>query len=201
MPGLTVVFTPEHLSLLPLQTLHRLRNLAATFSAALDDELSHREAEPRLAEEGLSPQSRALLLVGNRQLLHQALVYLDDPSPELSDVRNLAVILLHIQRTNKAGLSDKSDQDDCQVLSVLSEYVHNQGLPNILDRVLGSSDADALLRVPDRLLMDFQLAVQKSFGSLHCLIDHQRTPYSFGEAVLEFLKLIREYRSTLQVCS
>ena len=199
MPGLPAVFKPDHLSLLPLQTLHRLRNLAASFSAALDDEFSRRQAQPRLAEEGLSPQSRALLLVGSRQLLHQALVFLDEPSSELSDSRSLALILLHIQRTNKAGVLGKSDHDDCLALSVLCDLVHNHGLPHILDRLLGSADADALLPVPDRLLVDFQRALQQSVGSLHALIEHQRTPHSFGEAVLDFLKLIRQYRSTFQV--
>ncbi len=58
-------------------------------------------------EEGLSPQTRALLLVGSRQLLHQAVVFLDESSPELSDVRSLVVILLHIQRTNKTGVLGK----------------------------------------------------------------------------------------------
>jgi hypothetical protein len=48
-------------------------------------------------------------------------------------------------------------------------------------------------------LVHFQLALQKSVGSLHALIEHQRTPHSFGEAVLDFLKRIRQYRSTLQV--
>jgi hypothetical protein len=137
MPGLPAAFTPDHLSLLLLQTLNRLRNLAASFSAALDDEFSRRQAQPRLAEEGLSPQSRDLLLVGSRQLLHQALVFLDEPSSELSDSRSLALILLHIQRTNKAGVLGKSDHDDCLGLSVLCDLVHNHGLPHILDRLLG----------------------------------------------------------------
>ena len=71
MTGLSVTFTPDHLSLLPQETLNRLRNLAATFSTGLDDEQSRREDQSRIVEEGLSPESRSLLLVGSRQLLHQ----------------------------------------------------------------------------------------------------------------------------------
>jgi hypothetical protein len=74
MPDLPAAFTEEHLSLLPQQTLHRLHNLAATLCAALDDEQSRRNAHPRLPEEVLSPHSRALLSVGSRQLLQQALL-------------------------------------------------------------------------------------------------------------------------------
>jgi hypothetical protein len=59
-------FTEEHLSLLPQHTLHRLHNLAGTLCAALDDEQSRRNAQPRLAEDGPSPHSRALLSVRSR---------------------------------------------------------------------------------------------------------------------------------------
>jgi hypothetical protein len=77
------------LDILPQHTIHHLRNLVVSVSTALDDEESHRETQSRLTEEGLSPESRTLLLVGSCQFLHQAQVYLDEPSPELSDTRTV----------------------------------------------------------------------------------------------------------------
>jgi hypothetical protein len=50
MTGLSVTFTPDHLSLLPQETLNRLQNLAATFSTGLDDEQSRREDQSRIVE-------------------------------------------------------------------------------------------------------------------------------------------------------
>ena len=202
MPGLPAAFTEEHLSLLPQQTLNRLHNLAATLCAALDDEQSRRNAHPRLAEDGLSPHNRTLLSVGSRQLLHQVLLYLDEPSVELSDARSLAVVVLHIQRTHRtgAGVPDRSDHHDCLVLSQLCQYVHNHRLPELLDRVLGFSHADAGSLVPDRLLVDLQLALQRSVGSLYRLIEDQRTPPSFDEGVLQFLQLIREHQTRYGCC-
>lgn len=165
------------------------RNLASNVSTTLNDEESHRETQSRLTEEGLSPESRTLLLVGSRQLRHQSQVFIDDPSPELSDVRTVTLVLLHLQCTTKYGSKDLPDgsknMEECDELTLclFLNYLHNSRLPELIDRLLGSDDEDTLF-FPDSLLVDFQLALQKSVGSLHFLITDRRTLASFCETTL-----------------
>ena len=67
-------------------------------------------------------------------------------------------------------------------LCLFLNYLHNSRLPELINLLLGYPDEDPLF-FSDILLVDFQLTLQKSVGSLNFLITDRWTLDSFCETV------------------
>ena len=136
--------------------MNRLRHLSATVSTALEEKKYRQQRQAvHFFGHSLTPANRALLIAHSRRLLSNALRD-NDPNPELSDARIIALALLQLHRHHRCTHEETVNRFfDCL-------FDNDRVIQELFDRVIADPPVSDVL--PPELLTDLQFAVLRWGG-------------------------------------